>query len=435
MQINNSKTINTWCMYDWANSVYAIVIKSSIFPVFYNTATQNAFNGDVVDFFGFKLVNTALYSFAISFSFLIVAIISPLLSGIADYTSNKKSFMQFFTYLGGLSCIGLFFFTGKNVEWAIICSVLASIGFTGSLVFYNAFLPIIATPDKHDMISAKGYSLGYIGSIILLVINLVCISNPDWFGLEKTGIIARFSFLTVGLWWIGFAQITFRALKEVKKEINYSRSIIVSGYKEIIKVFKELNSQPILKYFLSSFFFYSMGVQTVMYMAASFGSKELNLPGNKLIITIIIINAVAIIGSYGFAYISKKKTNKFSLLNMLVIWVGICIYAYFVYTDYQFYLLAFIVGLVMGGIQSLSRSTYSKIMPQNSHDEASYFSFYDVTEKIAVVIGTFSYGFIEQWTGSMRNSTIALGLFFAIGMGLLLMVRIPSNLNYNSENN
>jgi UMF1 family MFS transporter len=420
-------------MYDWANSVYAIVIKSSIFPVFYNTATQNAFSGDVVDFFGFKLVNTALYSFAISFSFLVVAVFSPLLSGIADYSSKKKAFMKFFTYLGAFSCMGLFFFTGENVEWAIICSVLASVGYTGSLVFYNSFLPIIATPDKHDLISAKGFSLGYIGSILLLIINLICISNPHWFGLENTALIARFSFLTVGLWWIGFAQITFRALKEPNVHRSYSNSIIYNGYKEIIKVFKEVKSQSIIRYFLISFFFYSMGVQTVMYMAASFGSKELNLPGDKLIITIIIINALAIIGSYAFAYLSKIRTNKFSLLNMLGIWVGICIYAYFVYTDYQFYILALIVGLVMGGIQSLSRSTYAKMMPQNTDDQASYFSFYDVTEKMAVVIGTFSYGFIEQWTGSMRNSTIALGIFFAVGIGFLMMVRIPSSLNQSES--
>jgi UMF1 family MFS transporter len=420
-------------MYDWANSVYAIVIKSSIFPVFYNTATQASFGGDRVSFFGYEVINTALYSFAISFSFLVVALISPLLSGIADYSSSKKAFMKFFTYLGGFSCIGLFFFTGENVEWAIICSILASIGYTGSLVFYNSFLPIIATPDKHDLISAKGFSLGYVGSILLLIINLICISNPQWFGQENTGLIARFSFLTVGIWWMGFAQITFNVLKESKGTFSYSNSLITNGYKEIVKVFKEIKSERILKYFLVAFFFYSMGVQTVMYMAASFGSKELNLPGNKLIFTIIIINAVAIMGSYIFAYISKTRTNKFSLLIMLAIWVGICIYAYFVYTDYQFYILAFVVGLVMGGIQSLSRSTYSKIMPQQTNDEASYFSFYDVTEKLAVVVGTFSYGFIEQWTGSMRNSTVALGLFFAVGMGFLLMVSIPSKLNYRQK--
>lgn len=413
-------------MYDWANSVYAIVIKSSIFPVFYNTATQNHFQGEVVDFFGFKIVNTALYSFAISFSFLIIALLSPLLSGIADFTGNKKAFMRFFTYLGGLSCIGLFFFTGENVEWAIICSIMASIGYSGSLVFYNSFLPLIATPDKHDIVSAKGFSLGYIGSIILLVINLICISNPEWFNLQNTAIIARISFLTVGVWWIGFAQIAFSNLKEPFIHNRFSKRIIKNGYLELLKVLKEVKNRRVLKFFLSSFFFYSMGVQTVMYMAASFGSKELALPGDKLILTILIINVVAIIGSYAFAYISKMRTNRFSLMIMLSIWIFICLYAYFVYTAYQFYILAFIVGLVMGGIQSLSRSTYSKLIPVGTKDHASYFSFYDVAEKIAIVIGTFSYGFIEQWTGSMRNSTFALGIFFAIGIGLLIMVKMPS---------
>ena len=416
-------------MYDWANSVYSLVIKSSIFPVFYNTATLKAFDGEIVNFFGFEFINTALYSFAIAFSFLIIAILSPFLSGIADYTDSKKSFMKFFTYVGALSCMGLFFFTGKNIEWAIICSIFASIGYTGSLVFYNSFLPVITTPDQFDRVSAKGFSLGYVGSLILLIINLVCISNPSWFGLEQTGIIARISFLTVGLWWLGFAQITFRGLKAEKGHPLQNEHWLLKGYKELLNVVKLVRQMPILKTYLVSFFFYSMGVQTVMYMAASFGSKELNLPGPKLIMTVLIINAVAIAGAYFFAWYSKKYSNKASLLFMLIIWVGICIYAYFVYTDYQFYILAFVVGLVMGGIQSLSRSTYSKLIPRETQDHASFFSFYDVTEKIAVVIGTLSYGLIEELTGSMRNSTIALGFFFLIGIIILSFAKLNEKTN------
>jgi UMF1 family MFS transporter len=416
-------------MYDWANSVYSLVIKSSIFPVFYNTATLKAFDGEIVNFFGFKLINTALYSFAIAFSFLVIAILSPFLSGIADYTDSKKSFMKFFTYMGALSCMGLFFFTGRNIEWAMICSIFASIGYTGSLVFYNSFLPVITTPDQFDRVSAKGFSLGYVGSLILLIINLVCISNPSWFGLVQTGIIARISFLTVGLWWLGFAQITFRGLKAEKGRPLRNEHWLLKGYKELLNVVKLVRQMPVLKTYLVSFFFYSMGVQTVMYMAASFGSKELNLPGPKLIMTVLIINAVAIAGAYFFAWYSKKYSNKASLLFMLIIWVGICIYAYFVYTDYQFYILAFVVGLVMGGIQSLSRSTYSKLIPRETHDHASFFSFYDVTEKIAVVIGTLSYGLIEELTGSMRNSTIALGFFFLIGIIILSFAKLNEKTN------
>lgn len=420
----NKKTIRAWCMYDWANSVYSLVIKSSIFPVFYNTATIKAFEGEYVDFFGFKLINTALYSFSIALSFLIIAVLSPILSGIADSTDSKKSFMKFFTYIGAIACIGLFFFTGKNIEWAIFCSVLASIGYTGSLVFYNAYLPIITTPDKYDLISARGFSLGYIGSLILLIINLICISNPQWFGLETTGLIARVSFLTVGIWWLGFSQITFNGLPSEYGHPLKSDNILTKGYRELLIVFTEIKTMPSLKVYLSSFFFYSMGVQTVMYMAASFGSKELGLPGPKLIMTILIINAVAIGGAYFFAWLSKFSSNKISLLMMLLIWVGACIFAYFVYTAYQFYLLAFVVGLVMGGIQSLSRSTYSKLMPAGTHDHSSYFSFYDVVEKLAVVIGTISYGLIEEFTGSMRNSTLALGSFFIIGIVILFFNRM-----------
>lgn len=427
MELNNKRTVNAWCMYDWANSVYALVIKSSIFPVFFNTATLKAFDGEVVQFFGFEVINTALYSFSISFSFLVIAIISPFLSGIADYTGQKKLFMRIFTLIGSLSCMGLFFFTGHNVEWVIICAILASIGYTGSLVFYNAFLPEIVTPDRYDYVSAKGFSFGYVGSILLLVINLLLLSNPHWVGVADKSLIARFSFLSVGVWWLGFSQFSFSVLSEEKVN-SFRESIktnLTKGYKELSGVLKEVKQMNILKYYLGAFFFFSMGVQTIMYMAASFGSKELGLPGDKLVLTVLIINGVAIIGSYLFAYVSKVSGNKKSLLWMLSIWIFICLYAYFVYTAFQFYILAFIVGFVMGGIQSLARSTYSKLIPLKTKDHASYFSFYDVTEKLAVVIGTFSYGLIEQLTGSMRSSIVALGLFFAVGIGFLLIVKIP----------
>ena len=428
-----NKSINAWCMYDWANSVYSLVIKSSIFPAFYTAATLTAYNGEYVDFLGFRLINTALLSFGISFSFFVIAILSPILSGIADITDSKKSFMKFFTYLGSISCMGLFFFTGKNVEWAIICSVLASIGYTGSLVFYNAYLPIITTPDKYDRISARGFSLGYVGSLILLIINLVCISNPQWFGLEKTAIIARVSFLSVGFWWLGFAQITFRGLQDEKGHPLQSDHFFSKGLRELRAVAYQVNSMAVLKGYLWSFFFYSMGVQTVMYMAASYGSKELNLPSQKLITTVLIINAIAIFGAYFFARLSEKVSNKLSLLSMLIIWVGACVYAYFVYSANEFYILASIVGLVMGGIQSLSRSTYSKLIPKNTDDHTSFFSFYDVTEKLAVVVGTLSYGLIEQFTGSMRNSTLALGSFFLIGILILSFNKMTKQIKWETS--
>lgn len=422
---SNKKVQNAWAMYDWANSVYSLVITSTIFPVYFNSVTKTEDRGDVVSFFGFDIVNTVLYSYSISFSFLVIAIISPLLSGIADTGGKKLTFMKFFAYLGSISCVGLFFFDGDNLEYGILCAVLASIGYAGSIVFYNAFLPEISKEEEYDFLSARGFALGYIGSVILLILNLLMIEFPSLFGLSDGGQAARWSFLITGIWWAGFSQIPFKYLPDNPYNKKVQKALIFKGYQEIKNVFEIVKSKPVMNRFLAAFLFYSMGVQTVMYLAATFGDKELGLPGDKLIITILIIQLVAIVGSYLFAFVSKKFGNKYSLVIMVFIWVLICGAAYYVINEYQFYALAFVVGMVMGGIQSLSRSTYSKLIPSDTTDHASYFSFFDVTEKIAIVLGTFSYGFIEQLTGNMRNSSLALGLFFVVGLGFLLLVKIP----------
>ncbi|WP_075350509.1 MFS transporter [Algoriphagus marinus] len=423
--IRTKKVQNAWAMYDWANSVYSLVITSTIFPVYYNSVTKGINDSGIVDFFGFSMINTVLYSYSISFSFLIIALISPILSGIADASGKKLQFMKFFAYLGSLACIGLFFFDGNNLEFGIICSVLASIGYAGSIVFYNAYLPEISDQNEYDHLSAKGFALGYIGSVILLIFNLLMITFPEWFGLSDESFAPRFSFLITGIWWAGFSQIPFKLLPKNLFNKQIKREFLVKGYYEIRKVFNEIKQIKVMSRFLASFFFYSMGVQTVMYLAATFGDKELGLPGDQLIITILIIQIVAIFGSFLFAYVSKKLGNKISLVIMVFIWTGICGAAYYVYTVYEFFALAFVVGLVMGGIQAISRSTFTKLIPKETTDHASYFSFYDVTEKIAIVLGTFSYGFIEQITGNMRNSAVSLGIFFMVGLGFLLLVSIP----------
>jgi UMF1 family MFS transporter len=422
---SNKKVQRAWVMYDWANSVYSLVITSTIFPVYYNSVTKASDGSDTVSFFGWEVINTVLYSYSISFSFLVIALLAPILSGIADASGNKLNFMKFFVYLGSLSCISLFFFTGENLEFGIICSVLASIGFSGSIVFYNSYLPEIAKEEEFDLLSAKGFALGYIGSVILLVFNLLTIQQPEWFGMSSGSFAPRFSFLVTGLWWVGFAQIPFRILPNNPYKKSISSDYLLKGYREVNKVFKELRKLPVANRFLASFFFYSMGVQTVMYLAASFGDKELGMPGDQLILTVLIIQLVAIGGSYFFAFVSRRFGNKTSMVVMILIWMGICIAAYFVNSVNQFYSLAFVVGLVMGGIQSLSRSTYAKLIPTTTTDHASFFSFFDLTEKVAVVLGTATYGAIEQMTGSMRNSALFLVIFFVIGLVFLSRVALP----------
>jgi len=442
----NKKVINAWSMYDWANSAYSLVITSTIFPIYYNSVTSSS-TTDIVHFLGRDFKNTALYSYALSVSFLVVALISPVLSGIADYSGNKKAFMKFFCFLGAASCSTLYFFDGDNLWLGILAFIFAGIGYSGSIVFYNAYLPEITDHSGADRVSAKGFALGYTGSSLLLIFNLVMILMPElFFDVGKkvqelmlannsltadealadaksyySGVSSRFSFLLVGVWWVTFAAVTFYYLPKDIYNRRPTGNVIWKGYRELIKVIHELSNQDRLKSFLLSYFFFNMGVQTVMYVAALFGDKELNLKSSELITTILIIQFVAIAGAYLFAFLSRKFGNMNALLIAIIIWIGICIGAYFVYTAMQFYVIAFVVGMVMGGIQSLSRSTYSKLLPE-TQDHASYFSFFDVCEKTGIVLGTATYGLIEEMTGSMRNSLIALITFFIFGLLFLLQL-------------
>lgn len=422
---NQKKVIRSWCMYDWANSVYNLVINTSIFPIYYTAVTASEQGGDKVSFLGFEVVNSVLYSYALSFSYLLSALILPILSGIADYTGKKKMYLKIFTTMGALACMGMFFFTSNTLEWGILCVVIASLGYSSSLVFYDAYLPEIAPANMTDRISARGYSYGYAGSAILLIMSLVLIMKFEWFGFTNTGDATRTVFLLVGVWWIGFAQIPFKHLPANVFHRKPTGDILLNGYRELKKVFLELRQQRNIKRYLIAFFFFNMGVQTIMLLATLFGTKELHLGSGELIPVILIIQFVAIGGATVFARISEKKGNVFSLGLMNLIWIGICIFAYTITTVNEFYLIAVLVGLVMGGIQALSRATFSKLIPKDSIDHASYFAFFDVTFHISVVLGTFSYGLVEQLTGSMRNSTLALASYFVIGLVVLLFVKMP----------
>ncbi|MCC9135926.1 MFS transporter [Pontibacter silvestris] len=431
MQKNNSTVTKAWCFYDWANSVYSLVITSTIFPIYYSAvATDPATQSTIVNFFGFQLQSSVLFSYAVSASFLIIAALSPFLTAIADYSGRKKLLMKLFCYIGALSCVGLYFFTRETFSISVILFVLASIGYSGSIVFYNAYLPEIATEDQYDRLSARGFSMGYVGSVLLLVFNLAMIMMPGWFGIaaDNTSLPPRIAFLTTGVWWFGFAQYTFYHLPGNLYHRKPKGSWILNGFKELNKVFNQVVALPLLKRFLLAYFFFNMGVQTVMYVATIFGIEELHLPDDALIITILIIQLVAIAGAYAFAALSNKFGNIKALMVAVIGWIGICVGAYFIQGQFDFYVLAAVVGTVMGGSQSLARSTYSKLIPATTLDHASFFSFYDVTEKISIVLGTLAYGAIAQLTGSMRNSILALMAFFALGLLFLFLIKDNKNL-------
>ena len=430
---NDPKTINAWAMFDWANSSYALVITTAIFPLYFNATVDESFT-----FLGLPMTNTALFSYSISFAYILIALSLPILSGIADYGGKKLSFMKFFTTLGSLACISLFFFTGMHNLWlGVLGFILAIIGFAGGQVFYNSYLPEIASEDKLDNVSAKGFAYGYVGSVILLIINLVIIQKPTWFGLDKivemgptwlfgdsaATLAVRLAFIMVGLWWIGFAQISFRRLPDNQNNKPLD-NILSKGYDELKSVWNAIQQQVNTKRFLLSFFCYSAGVQTTIYLASTFATDELKFDGTELIIVVLILQIVAIGGAYLFAKMSGIWGNKITLIIILFIWIGVCLSGYFVQTKTGFYAVAAAVGLVMGGVQSLSRSTYSKLIPLNTSETASYFSFYDVLEKTAIVLGTFVFGFVDQALGGMRNSMLALTIFFILGIVILFTVKM-----------
>ena len=428
LEKNNKRLINAWTSFDWSNSVYNLIVTTAIFPIYYLSKTEEAFGGEMVQFFGSTIKNSVLFSYAISFSFLIIVFVSPILSGIADYSGKKKRFMQFFTYLGSIACIGLYFFTGENIEYGIACSVIASVGYAGSLVFYNGFLPEVASNDIMDEVSAKGFAMGYVGSVILLIFNLVLYQKYEVFGFRDGGEATRFGFILVGVWWLGFSQIAFYYLKDRDTGKPITFNILGNGISELKKVFATVKDKMVMKRFLSSFFLFSMGVQTVMLLAPLFGDKIIGMGADEMIYIVLLLQVLAIGGAYFFAWLSKLKGNGFSISSTLIIWFFICVAGYFLKDKLSFYTLAAFLGFVMGGIQSISRSTYSKLIPTETKDTASFFSFYDITEKLAIVIGTLSYGLIDQVTGSMRYSMLFMSIFFIGGFIFLQLANLKKNM-------
>ena len=417
----DKRIVNGWVMYDWANSVYQLTIASAIFPIYYNTVTRTGTDFNV-SFFGAKVINTVLYSWAIAAAYLLVALMSPLFSSMADYTGRRKGFMRAFTLIGAVACGALYFFDKNHIELGVIAFTLGTIGYGGSIVFYNSFLPVIAEPEDQDRISARGYSMGYLGGVVLLLFNLLMIMKPGLFGIgTDSSLPARISFLSVCIWWVGFSQITFSRLPKYTFRQRIKReSVWTNGYKELRLVFNQIKKSYKLRMYLTGFFFLMMGLLTTMFMAATYGEKQVGLKEDVLIPTVLAIQLVGMLGAWMFARISEKLGNLRALMITIVAWIFICIGAYFITNATGFLIAAFFIGIVMGGSQSLARSTYSKMLPADTTDHTSFFSFYDVMEKLATVAGTFSFGAIEALSGSMRFSVLAITIFFVISLVFIL---------------
>ena len=421
--LNNKKVIRAWAFFDWANSSYSLVISTAIYPIYYIAVAP-----DQLNILGIEVTDSALYSFSISFAYILITLLAPILGGMADYGNRRLYFLRLFTTVGSVSCLTLFFFSDPVMVWlGTIAFIISTVGFAGSLILYDAFLPTIATSDNYDKVSAKGYAYGYVGSVILLVFILAMSQKPTWFFLpEESSLPYRIGFVLVALWWFGFAQYSFKYLpKDLKDPMKFN--LLKNGYKELQQVIGRLGHQKNLRRYLGSFFFYSAGVQTVIYLATVFAEKELNFESGELILTVLLLQLVAILGAYSFAHLAKSRGTKPALVVMIIIWMAICFTAYFVQTKLVFFGLAFFVGLVLGGIQSTSRAGYSKLLKKDEKDLNSYFSFYDLLYYLSLVFGTFTFGLVDNLTKNLRYSVLLLAIFFVIALVILLTVKfIPS---------
>ena len=425
----DKKLLNAWAIYDWANSAYPLVISSAVFPIYYGALF---FDDLYIELFGFNFKNTALISFLTAFAFVILSFITPLLSGIADYMGNKKTFLKIFCYVGSLSCMGLYWFNIDNIYLGLFFYFLALISFWASLVFYNSYLPDIAHKNQQDFISAKGYALGYFGSVLLLIFDLAMVMFPENFGItgDNPELVAmRYSFISVGIWWITFSQYTFYHLPDQNEKKKIIKDVVWNGFKELIEVWNELKKIVIIKKYLIAFFIYSSALQTVLLIAAYFGEQEVNWPKDEktigLIVSILLIQLIAMFGAILTSKLSEKFGNIYTLIILNIIWALLCIGGYFITEPIEFYIAAAFVGLVMGGIQALSRSTFSKMIPETDNT-TSYFSFYDVSQKVSIVFGMTLFAFADQITGSMRTSILIFVFIFLIGALLLKRIKIKN---------
>lgn len=420
LAINNKKIERAWALYDWGNSAYFLVISTAVFPAYFINYTP-----DTIQFLGMDISNSSFYSYSVSFAYLVVMLMSPVLSGIADYGGKRLVMLKTFTIVGSIACIMLYFFKGEAQLWiGTSAFIIATIGCAGGIAFYNAYLPEIATKDRYDKVSAMGYAYGYFGSVLLLIMILFIIMKPELFGIIDKSLPPRIGFVMVGLWWFGFASYTFKHLPK-HQVIHDTKKLFLKGIYEVKDAFAKAREDKNIVNFLIAFFFFGAGVNTVIYLASVFAENELAFITEELILIILILQLVAIAGAFLFSWASSMVGNKISLVIQLIIWLMICILAFFIQEKNQFYVLAGVVGLVLGGIQSQARSTYSKLIDDKAdHEMTSFFSFYDVLFKGSIVFGTFIYGLVNQITGNMRISVLVLGLFFILGLFFLSFVQV-----------
>jgi UMF1 family MFS transporter len=411
------KLQRSWMMYDFGNSAFATTIMAAVLPVYYSNVAASGLEEGLA---------TSYWGYSQSISVLIVAILAPILGAISDYSAAKKKFLQFFAFMGIIASILLMFVGEGDYILASVLFIVGSIGFSGGNIFYDGFLPEVAEGEEMDKVSAGGYAYGYVGGGILLTINILMILNPQWFGLADTVIATQLSFASVGVWWLLFSIPLFKNIKEEKKvPVKRDRSYISIGFSRVGNTFREIKQYKQALIFLLAFWLYNDGISTIMRMATIYGA-EIGIAGNDLIVALLITQFVGIPFTFFFGWLAAKITAKRALTITLVIYMIITILGYFMVSALQFYILAIAVGMVQGGAQSLSRSIFGRMIPENKH--AEFFGFYGISSKFAAVFGPFIFAFVGQITGNSRFGILSLIFFFIAGIILLRFVDVDKGI-------
>ena len=405
----NKRTL-AWAMYDWANSAYATIVMAVFFQLLFSNYWFSEPGGN----------STTPLGIANAVGSLVVVVLAPFLGAIADRGGLKKHFLFFFTVIGVLFTCALYYVQAGDWFLALAIFVVGSIGFSGANVFYDAMLVDVTSEDKFDIVSSVGYGLGYLGGGLVLVIGILFYAKKDWFGFSSNDQAQLASFILTGIWWALFSLPLLFAVKEPRTRHNESIVTAVGhGFRQIVQTFREIRNLKVVFLFLAAYWLYIDGVDTIMRMAADYG-KRLGFADTDLIMALLITQFVGFPAAIIYGKLGERFGTKLALLLAVAVYIGVTVYGYAMDEVRDFYILAITVGLVQGGIQSLSRSMYARIIPKNK--SAEFFGFYNMLGKLAAVLGPLLMAIVSQLTGSARLSILSVIILFVIGGILLLFV-------------
>ncbi len=412
-----------WYLYDFANSAfYTTVIALFLGP--YLTALAKAAAGPdgYVHPFGIRIEPRSYWSFAVSLSVILQVVFLPMVGAVADYGRRKKEVLAATAYLGAAATMGMFFLKDGDYLFGGLLFLVANVSFGAAEVIYNSFLPEIAPPEDRDSVSSKGYGIGYIGGGLLLALNLVLYMKADQIGIGE-GMAVRISLCSAGVWWAIFTIPTILTLhnRGPARVLAAGQSAVLTVVRQLEHTLKEVRRYPQTLLFLVAYLLYNDAIQTVINLASQFGNDELKIPVSMLTLAILMVQFVAFFGSIGFNWVASIINAKRAVIVSLVIWTAVLIYIYVaVKTTVEFFIMAAIVALVLGGSQALSRSLYAQIVPKGK--EAEYYSIYEVSDKGTSWMCPLIFGLAMQYTHSYRLSVLSLIVFFIAGLLLLAKV-------------